>query len=78
MGWFALCLGAGMLAISVHGAIFAEAPPPSNSLTRSALVQGLVALFGNKGGYVAFHLIYAAGAALVGWAGLKILRHRTS
>jgi hypothetical protein len=64
VGWFALCVGAGMFAISVHGAIFLEAPPPSSSLTRSALVQGLVALFGTKGGYVAYHLTYAAGAAL--------------
>ena len=78
VGWFAICLGAGVLASSVHGVVFLGAPPPSTSLTRDALHQGLIALFGVEGGHLAYHLIFAFGASLVLWTGLKILRQRAS
>jgi hypothetical protein len=78
MGWFAIFIGASVLAASAHGAIFLEAPPASNSLTRGALVQGLVGLLGTEGGYLVYHLIYALGGALALWAGVKILQMRAS
>lgn len=75
-GWFALFVGGCVLAFSVAGILGQTPPPPSNSLTKAALIQGLTGLFGTNAGRVIYHSIYGAGGALLAWFGLKILRGR--
>ena len=75
VGWFTAFVGAVALLMSLYGVVVVAAP--TNSLTRTALIEWLVAVIGISGGRVVYHLIYALGGAFLLWVGVKILQERS-